>query len=64
MVFPIGSLDGTVVCAVENVTIFDDDILEGLESFMLTVESQVSLYSLGIPSLASVLIDDDEDGML
>ncbi len=52
------------MCTTDKVTISNDDSLEGLERFMLKIESQGFIYNVGILSPASVLTDDDKGGML
>ena len=59
--FPVGALDNDTACA--DVMIIDDTALEGDHSFTVSMTGfggTDPLLSIGIPSLATVSIVDDE----
>lgn len=66
--FTIGSSNGDMVCI--DVTIFDDDTLEGDEDFTVEIDSVVDasggggVVLIGLPSQGSVTILDSEGKVL
>lgn len=62
LTFPMGSVEGSSLCATVNIT--DDDVVENNEVFSLSITSIDTRVSLSpIFSVASVIIHDS-DGML
>ena len=57
----VGDTEGTTRCA--DLVIEEDDELEGDESMLIFLQFSLTDYLLGSPAFATVVIDDDDDGM-
>ena len=60
--FPPGSVDGDVDCV--TVDVIDDDLLEADEQFFVTLSSPTGGANLAAPSMANVVILDNEGELL
>ena len=57
LIFSLGSSDGAMRC--ENVTIIDDSVLEGDQSFTLTLNASDPSVILSTPMTTIIITDDD-----